>query len=154
MPRGARRDRLEGANPNGPLAHARRKPRAQQPEPLAQDGVALVAPERLEPPRPVGVEAQQVVVEGEREAREGHRPRRPGWHRFEGGAEPVAEEAEPAAADRRVGLRLRLHLRLLREQRERVGVGRRDHDRFRADDRPAARPVAGQRKGPLVVPDH
>ena len=52
--RAARRRRLEGADPHRPLAHSLREPRAQQLEPGAQLGVALVGPERLEPPAAVG----------------------------------------------------------------------------------------------------
>ena len=49
--------------------------------------------------RPVGVEVQEVVVEGEREVGQRHAPRRRRRDALEASAEVVAEIAEPAAAD-------------------------------------------------------
>ena len=152
MPGRAGRRGPEAADPHRPLAHACREPPCESLAALAQRAVALLGPERLEPPAPVRVEPQQMVVEAEHEVGQRGGPRRRGRHRLEPGAEPVAEIAEPATSD---GPRLagRLELGLHVEQRERV-VGRVRHDkRLGADECATARPGAGQREGPDVAPD-
>ena len=120
--RAARRRRLERADPHRPLSHSLREPRAQQLEPGAQRRIALVGPERLEPPAAVGVEPKHVVVEGEREVGQRHVPRRGRRHALEPCAEVVAEEAEPAAADGAAALVGVLDDRLPIEQLERILV--------------------------------
>ena len=151
--RAARWGRLERADPHRPFSHTLREPGAQQLEPGAQLGIALVGPQCLEPPAAVGVEAKQVVVEGEREVGQRRVPRRGRRHALEPCAEVVPEEAEPAASDATAVFAGVLDHRLAIEQLERILVLARHHERLRPHERPAARPVAGQPERALVAAD-
>ena len=130
----------------------------QRLQSLMQGGTPRVAPERLEPPSTVVVEAQQMVIERELERGQPAGDRRARADRLQSSPELVAEIPEPPAPDR-VGRRHGAgggagavgDLRLLVEQRERVLVRRGDPDWLGSDQRTAAGPPADQRKRPLVV---
>ena len=113
----------------------------------------LLAPrrhERLEPPAPVRVHPQDVVVVGERAVGERHGPWRRRVARLDAVARLEAEEAEPAAADARRRGRGR-RLRQLVEHREQVLVRPGDAHGLRAEHRAAARPRPDQRERPLLA---
>ena len=94
--------------------------------------------QRLEPPRPVGVLAQHVVVVAERRERQRPRPRRGRRQPLDRRAEPEAQVAEPAAADRPVRAGARRHVEHVQRR------GPLHHpQRLRADDRARARPAPG-----------
>jgi hypothetical protein len=150
LPRGAGRRRPERADPHRPFAHAGHEPSRQPLAALPQRRVALLGPERLEPPAPLGIQVQQMVVEGERELRQRHGPRRGGGHGLEPGPESVAEIAEPATADRVVGVVVALHLGLHVENVERVFLSPGDGERLRSHERAAAGPRAGECERPLI----
>jgi hypothetical protein len=149
MTGGPGRRRLELAHPYRARAHRAGQARLQHLDPAAQLRSAGVRPQGLEPPLPVAVEAEQVVVEGEREARQRRRPRRRGRDPLEARAEAIAEPPEPTAAHRaRLGL---ADVRLDVEELEGVVAVRRGRQRLGSDQRAAAGPGACEREGPAVA---
>jgi hypothetical protein len=129
-------------------AARRRDALAQHLQPLLQRLGAVVGPEGLEPPSAIGVEAQQVIVEGEDGVGQPLLRRRWGREPLEAAAESVAEHPEPAAADEAVrGARDR---RLPIEQRERILTLAGDADGLATDHCSRTRPAAGQCEGPLI----
>jgi hypothetical protein len=89
-------DRREGADLGRSPLRTLGETTAQHLEAPSQIAASLGRPERLEPPLPGPVEAQQVVVEREGELGQRRGSARPGRHALQAGAERVAEEAEPA----------------------------------------------------------
>ena len=126
-----------------------REPLAQQREALLQRHRPGLAPKRFEVPAPVGLAAQDVVVEGERERRQPGVLGRWRRQRLDQRAEPVAEPAEPAAAERPVVAAG--DDRLVVEQREGVTLAVRDDQRLGAEHGAAAGPIAHEGERPRVV---
>ncbi len=149
----ARRDRRQVAPERAgrglqPVERERpRLARGAQPRPQLLQPRQRRLVERLEPPRPVRVLAQHVVVEAEARGRQRHGPRRRGRQPLDRRAEPVPEEAEPAAADA-----LAVPAAAVLEHVEHRGALHHAPGR-RADDRARARPVARQRERARVVAD-
>ena len=110
----------------------------------------VVGDERLEPPPPVGVAAQHVVVVGQVEVRERHGPVGVQRDALDPGGEAVAKPPEPATPDRARRRRLRRrHGRHGVEHGERVLVIAGDAQRVRAHDGATAGlvgPSSGQRE--------
>ena len=151
-PPAAQRRRAAPSERAGGKRARRAGPPGRQPRaPLGQRAGALRGLERLEPPAAAGVEAQDVVVERERERRQpGARGRRRG-QALDEVAEREAEMAEPAAAHR-IGVLLGAgDRRLLVEDRERVLVRLGDPDGLRAEDRAAGGPRPGQGERAVVA---
>ena len=108
---GARRPRARAAAAPGRGGSGTRLPEAlvgdapaQVLEPLLELGAAFGSGERLKPPEAVRVAMQDVVVVGEVEVGQRHRPGVGERHLLDARGQPVAEPAEPAAADRAGGL--------------------------------------------------
>ena len=121
---------------------ARRRPRAASRPRSASRRAASAAvaggrPQRLEPPAPVRVQAQDVVVEGEVGVGERRRARGRRGHALQAPRQAEAEPADPAAADGVARGLAALDRGLVVEQGERVVVRR---------GRPAPAPSRGSRR--------
>ena len=128
------------------------EPAAQVAQPALERVASLVGDERLEPPPPVGVASQDVVVVGQVKVGERDRPDGVQRDALDAGSQAVAQPAEPAAADGRTRGRRR-DGRHGGEQGEGVLAVCGDAQRVRARDRATRRagPSSGEGEGQRVA---